>query len=262
MTIAADQADQMLSTIRSSWDADAPTYDANPTHGLSAREQTAWRRLLTETFAPLRGDAPTRIVDVGTGTGEMALLLASMGCAVTGIDLSPAMLAQARAKAQRLALPLTLLEGRADRLPLPDASVDAVVSRHLFWTLPDPLAAVREWARVVRPGGMVSIADGWWAEPSRQMRVRRALGAALRRAFHEQGHRMPGYDAIAAHLPIGGGISPYSVRYYLSSADLERIRVRDLHAIRRAERRALPVWRWIDQARFTWLATAYRPLER
>jgi SAM-dependent methyltransferase len=259
MTLTVAPSDDVLSAIRSSWDADAATYDTHPTHGLSAPERLAWQRLLGATFAPLGGATPTRVLDVGTGTGEMALVLATMGFAVTGVDLSPAMLARARAKASRQGLSLTLLEGRADRLPLPDASVDALFSRHLFWTLPDPLAAVREWARVVRPGGLVSIADGWWGEPSRQMRIRRAIGAALRRAFRDAGHQMPGYAAISSRLPIGTGISPYSVRYYLSSADLQQIRVRDLRAIRAAERRALPLWRWIDQARYTWLATAYRP---
>jgi SAM-dependent methyltransferase len=261
VTRVTDSSDELFSAIRSNWDVDAPTYDTLPSHGLSERERWAWRRLLREVFAPLASDTPARIVDVGTGTGEMALLLAEMGFTIDGVDISPAMLARARAKARRLGLDISLIEGRADQLPLADASVDAVFSRHLFWTLPDPHAAVREWARVVRPGGIVAIADGWWAEPSRQMRIRRAIGAGLRRAVGDAGHQMPGYAAVAPYLPVGDGVSPYTIRYYLFAAGLERIRVRDLRAIRRAERSALPLWRWIDQARFTWLATGYRPHE-
>lgn len=259
MTPTADTSQDVLSVIRSSWDAEAPTYDQHPTHGLSERERRAWRHLLDEVLAPVRGEAPARVVDVGTGTGEMGLLLARMGCAVSGVDLSPAMLEQAHSKAHRDGLALSLTEAPADQMPFADASADAVFSRHLFWTLPDPHAAVREWVRVVRPGGLIAIADGWWGDPSRQMRIRRAIGKAMRRIAGDQGHQLPGYAAIAPHLPVGAGVSPYSIRYYLAGADLARIRVRDLRAIRRAERSALPPWRWIDQARFTWLATGYRP---
>jgi SAM-dependent methyltransferase len=259
LTVSADSSRELLAAIRASWDADAPAYDTHPTHGLSERERWAWRRLLGQVFEPIHGEQPTRIVDVGTGTGEMALLMANMGYTVTGIDLSPAMLDRAREKAARLGLSVALRESRADQLPLPDASVDAVFSRHLFWTLPEPHAALKEWARVVRPGGLVVIADGWWVDPARTMRMRRAIGALLRRVLEGGKHDHPGYAAIYPRLPLAGGVSPYSIRYYLDHAGLTRIRVRDLRSIRRAERRALPIWRWIDQARFTWLATAYRP---
>lgn len=250
---------ETFAAIRASWDAEAPTYDSRPSHGLSERERFAWRRMLRHVLDPLQDGQPLRVLDVGTGTGEMALLMADMGCQVTGVDLAPGMLAVAGRKAEAQGLGLTLLEGRADRVPLPDASVDVVFSRHLFWTLPDPRAALREWVRVVRPGGMVAIADGWWHEPGPVMEARRAIGGALRRVLEPGDRGHAGYEAISEKLPLAGGISPYSIRYWLDSADLVRIRVRDLAAVRSAERAALPPWRWVDRARFTWLATAYRP---
>jgi SAM-dependent methyltransferase len=207
----------------------------------------------------VHGEQPLRVVDVGTGTGEMALLMAGMGLRVTGVDLSPSMLAEARRKAAEQDLAVTLLEGRADRLPLADASADVVFSRHLFWTLPSPRAALREWVRVVRPGGMVAVADGWWDEPGQVMRLRRAVGGALRRWLEPQRHGHAGYEALRGRLPLAGGVSPYSIRYWLDSVDLERIRVRDLAAVRAAERASIPPWLRIDRARFTYLATAYRP---
>src|SRR5207245_192630 len=107
---------------------------------------------------------------------------------VTGVDLSPAMLVAAREKAEKLGLPITLLEARADQVPLPDGTFNAVFSRHLLWTLPKPRAALREWARVVRPGGIVAVADGWWNEPGREMRLRRAVGSRLRRVLGSAHH--------------------------------------------------------------------------
>jgi hypothetical protein len=57
---------------------------------------------------------------------------------------------------------------------------------------------------------------------------------------------------------LSGGVSPYSIRYYLDTAGFERLRVRDLAAIRAAARQDLPIWRWVDQPRYTWLATGFK----
>lgn len=256
--VAADET--LYEAIRASWEADAPTYDASPTHGLrSRREQFAWRKVFGQTFDRLGQSTPLRILDVGAGTGEMTVLLANMGYKVTGIDLTPAMLAIARQKVDKLGIPVTLVEGRAEQLPFPDGSFDVVFSRHLFWTLPQPIAAIREWARVTRPGGMIAIADGWWSAPDRDLRLRRAIGKPLRRLFEGRTHEHPGYDQISSQLPLSGGVSPYSIRYYLDQGNLERIRVRDLKSIRSAERRSLPLYRRIDQPRYTYLASGFRP---
>ena len=260
MTTPATTDTEIIATIRASWDAEAASYDREPGHGLTTeRERWAWRRVLGEALQPLAGSGQVHVLDVGTGTGSMAVLLGNMGYKVSAIDISPAMLQQARAKSNEVGVPVTFLEGLADELPLPDASVDAVFSRHLFWTLPDPTRAVREWARVVRPGGMVLIADGWWQEPGLAMQGRRAIGKFLRALFEHEREKHGGYGQIGARLPVSGGVSPYSIRYYLDSANLKRIRVRDLASIRRAELPGTPLWRRIDRARFTWLASAYRP---
>lgn len=247
--------------MKTSWDAAAARYDREPSHRIgSQREMHAWRQVLRSTFDRLGSGRQLRIVDVGTGTGTMATLLADMGHDVTAVDIAPRMLAQAHEKARRMGHEIAVVEASADALPIPDGSVDAVFSRHLFWTLPRPKAAVREWARVVRPGGLIAIADGWWSPPGRQWQARRAAGRTLRRLL-EPGYEaaQPDYTAFGNRLPLAGGVSPYSIRYYLDSADLVRISVRDLRAVRRAELRSMPPWRWIDRTPYTWLATAFRP---
>jgi SAM-dependent methyltransferase len=255
-----NDAEDVYSRLRAIWNRDASTYDTRLGHGLQTdQERSAWRRVLEQSFDQLSSGSPLRTVDVGTGTGTMAMVLARMGHDVTGVDLAPAMLRRARENADRLGLTVRLIEANAEQLPLADDSTDVIFSRHVFWTLPRPIDTLREWVRVVRPGGIVAVADGWWAEPSRDMRIRRAIGHAIRKVVPggQDGH--PGYETLHNELPVAGGVSPYSIRYYLDQAGLVRLKVRDLKSVRAAERRSIPPWLWIDRARFTWLATGFKP---
>jgi SAM-dependent methyltransferase len=155
------------------WDYQGPSYDAQPGHGLHHEaERRAWLRALRGLLPP----APADILDVGTGTGFLAWLLAELGHRVTGVDLAPGMLAVARAERAKgaegpegagAAAPLPagapdFRVGDAIDPPLPPASVDAVVNRHLLWTLTDPARAFASWRRLLRPGGRVVAIDGLW----------------------------------------------------------------------------------------------------
>lgn len=95
------------------------------------------------------------ILDVGTGTGFFAILLADAGHQVDGIDLTPAMLEEGRTLAEQYHLKITFREMDAQALSYEDAVFDVVVSRNLTWTLPDPQKAYQEWFRVLKPGGIL-----------------------------------------------------------------------------------------------------------
>lgn len=99
-----------------------------------------------------------RVLDAGTGTGHAALGAAAVGPDghVTGVDISAAMLVHARRKAQEAGLAnVDFREGDAQTPALPDASVHVVVSASVIFFLPDPLAALRNWRRVLTPDGRV-----------------------------------------------------------------------------------------------------------
>jgi SAM-dependent methyltransferase len=98
------------------------------------------------------------VVDVGCGTGRaLPALRAAVGPGgvVLGLDLTPQMLAAARARASASRAALLLADAR--RLPLADASADAVFAAGLLAHLPDPDAGLRELARVTRPGGRLAL---------------------------------------------------------------------------------------------------------
>lgn len=99
--------------------------------------------------------APTdRVLDIATGTGTVALALAPSAAEVVGTDIAPAMLEQARQRAAgRSNVQFVLAEATA--LPFADQSFDVVVCGAGLFFVPDMVAALREWRRVLRPGGEV-----------------------------------------------------------------------------------------------------------
>ena len=103
------------------------------------------------------------ILDVGTGTGFFAVLLAQQGHRVEGIDLTPAMLEEARRLAKQRNLDITFREMDAQNLAYPDDTFDVVISRNLTWTLPDPERAYASWFRVLKPGGVLLNFDADYA---------------------------------------------------------------------------------------------------
>ena len=131
-------------------------------------------RWLAEMGAYLPSECPLDILDVGTGTGYFAILLAGAGHRVTGVDLTPAMLAEAEVNARSEGVSVRFLEMDAQALTFPDESFDAVVTRNLTWTLPDPEKACREWYRVLRPGGVLLNFDAAYAENVRNQNQRRS----------------------------------------------------------------------------------------
>jgi demethylmenaquinone methyltransferase/2-methoxy-6-polyprenyl-1,4-benzoquinol methylase len=121
-----------------------PTYDRYA-RLLSFGQDPRWRRFLVSRVPP-----NSRVLDVATGTGAVAIELQARGCAVVGLDQSPEMLDLARARG------LDVVEGRAESLPFEDASFDALTFTYLLRYVDDPVATLRELRRVVRPGGTIA----------------------------------------------------------------------------------------------------------
>lgn len=118
-------------------------------------ENEMGQRWLREIEKYLPKGRSLNILDAGTGTGFFAVLLAQQGHRVEGIDLTPAMLEEARILAKQRNLDITFREMDAQNLDYPDDAFDVVISRNLTWTLPDPERAYSEWFRVLKPGGVL-----------------------------------------------------------------------------------------------------------
>ncbi|MFJ4848039.1 methyltransferase domain-containing protein [Streptomyces sp. NPDC088733] len=159
------------------WDAEADRFDEEPDHGLREPEvRAAWA-------GRLRGwlpDAPADVLDLGCGTGSLAALAAEQGHRVTGVDRSPRMVALARAKLA--GTDARVVVGDALRPPVPAGRFDVVLVRHLLWAMPDPAAALRRWAGLLRRGGRLVLVEGCWGEAA-PVGITAAELAALVRPF-------------------------------------------------------------------------------
>jgi arsenite methyltransferase len=103
-----------------------------------------------------------RVLDIGSGSGTDALLACTLAGAGTvyALDMTVAMLQKLRRNAAEMgATRLEVLEGEAESIPLPAASVDVVTSNGVLNLVPDKRRAFAEIARVLRPGGRLQIAD-------------------------------------------------------------------------------------------------------
>lgn len=123
------------------------------------------------------GQGPGRsALDVGCGPGIVVEALAKAGGAVTGIDLTPEMIEQARSRCGAAGLSnVKLLVGPAEQLPFETGRFDAAVSRVTIHHLADPAKVVAEMARVVKPGGRLALADIVSSEDPEESRLHNAL---------------------------------------------------------------------------------------
>jgi SAM-dependent methyltransferase len=146
--------------ISAFWSMVAPGYEAHD--GNVARYGTEQYRLWVEALGAVLPDPPSDVLDVGTGTGYVALTAASPGPRVTAIDLSPPMLDELRACAAERGLAVDAQLGDAVAPNFPPGRLDAVTSRHVLWTLREPETAMANWRALLRPGGRLVAVDGFW----------------------------------------------------------------------------------------------------
>ncbi|GGI06210.1 class I SAM-dependent methyltransferase [Egicoccus halophilus] len=213
--------------ITAYWDHRADAYDAHQERVQTPPVRDAWRRIWGEVLP----DAPADVLDLGTGTGEVAVLLAGLGHRVTATDLAADMLDIARRRSAGLAHPPQLQVGDAVAPDLPPASFDVVTCRYVLWTLREPVAALTRWRALLRPGGRLVVVDSTWFPTG----------------IHAEGDRRPDgppefadfYDpTVAAALPLAeaGSIEP-SVRA-VRDAGFVDVEVTPLHELERLQRAA------------------------
>ena len=146
----------LLRRIHGYWSQRAEKFGRMRREELRGDKMRLWSKEIVPYLPVSRDGAPPRVLDVGTGTGFFAVLLVQVaGCKVTGIDLCPDMLREAKCLARECRCHAHFLQMDATVLDFADASFDCLVARNLTWTLLRPEKAYAEWLRVLRPGGVL-----------------------------------------------------------------------------------------------------------
>lgn len=153
--------EEIRERIISYWDRRAPSYTDVIESNLAGEWGSVWAEMLISRF-PEGDPSGLRVLDMGTGPGFYAIILAERGYRVTAVDFSENMLAEARKNAGDLAEKIDFRRMDAQAPDFPDDSFDVIVTRNLTWNLTDPLKAYAEWRRILRPGGVVLIFDANW----------------------------------------------------------------------------------------------------
>lgn len=144
--------DMIKGRIARYWSKRAEGFETQRLREYESEKRERW---LSEFRKYLPAGRRLRILDVGTGTGFFACLLAAEGHEVSGIDLTPDMIGHAGHMARVLGLDVHFQVMDAEKTVFSEDSFDALVTRNLTWTLPHVGEAYREWFRILKPGGVL-----------------------------------------------------------------------------------------------------------
>ena len=172
-------------------------------------------------------DRKLRILDIGTGTGFFAFLLAAEGHEVTGIDLTENMIREARKLSQKLQIPVDFLVMDAENPELEPESFDVLVSRNLTWTLPHLGEAYQTWHKLLKPNGILINFDADYCHENKEQKVPENHAHKLL-----DGKMIQKYQEIKEELKKGQKLRPHWDEKLLKEAGFSQVRT-DLDVWRR-----------------------------
>jgi ubiquinone/menaquinone biosynthesis C-methylase UbiE len=147
--------DNLCAQIESYWSWRSEIYD------VACSKHYQWNEVF---MSPFCESGPLNLLDMGTGSGFIAIGFAEKGHRVTGLDLAPEMLKLARKKANGENVSVNFMLGNAQEPPHFSELFNGITCRNLLWTLPDPLKALTAWRKLLKPMGRIVIADGMWGD--------------------------------------------------------------------------------------------------
>lgn len=138
----------VIKKIGDYWDERSSVFDEEH----DTEDINAWMHSLEELLGT---DKNKSILDLGTGTGFLANMTAKMGYSTIGVDISKEMMSYAVRHAKAMKSNAVYMEGSALELPFMNDTVDFIINSRLIWTIVEPDISIKEWFRVIKPGGKI-----------------------------------------------------------------------------------------------------------
>lgn len=159
MLMSLKTSDQVLHSVTNYWNDRAPSYSEANQEELASIKRAVWQNLLLSHTSDKK---PLRVLDIGTGPGFFAIIMAQAGHIVTAVDATVGMLEQAESNARHYNVDIDFIESDVHRLPFDDHSFDLIITRNVTWNLKRPDAAYQEWYRLLQKGGRLINFDANW----------------------------------------------------------------------------------------------------
>lgn len=211
MALKMCNASALLQDVTRYWDNRAESYSDANIEELESEKRYKWQQLILQ-HAP--EEQSLKVLDIGTGPGFFAIIMAQAGHQVTGVDATAAMLERAKNNAQANNVDITLVNSDVHELPFSDQSFDLIISRNVTWNLKNPAKAYQEWHRVLKnKGHLVNFDANWYLhlfnEQYRQgFKNDRNNTARLNISDHYVNTDTRAMEAIARQLPLSQQIRP------------------------------------------------------
>lgn len=212
-------AEPIKNRIQNYWSERSESFAGQRRQELGCDMAVAWQAEI-EKYIPM--DRELKILDVGTGSGFFAVLLGRLGHRVTGIDLTPSMIGEAKRLAAEQHTEADFFVMDAENPEFADESFDVVISRNLTWTLPHPVHAYEQWIRVLKRGGILLNFDADYGNEK---------AADFSELPIDHTHRLLGNrlleecDAIKAELAISRYVRPLWDIQALLDLGMEKIQI-------------------------------------
>lgn len=152
---------ELLEKVENYWDKRSEGYCEVNLEELNSFKKDAWRELINE-YAPKITGRKLKVLDIGTGPGFFAIIMAGCGYDVTAVDYTEAMLEKAKNNAKSIGVKIQFDKMDAHKLKFEDNTFDLVITRNLTWNLERPKDAYKEWYRVLKQGGILLNFDANW----------------------------------------------------------------------------------------------------
>ena len=173
--------------IQAYWQGRAKDFAELRSKELHCEKHALWQQEILKQLPKKNG---LKILDVGCGAGFFSILLSQCGMEMTGIDLTPAMIAEAEKLAEQEQVQAKFQVMDAEKLTFADNTFDAVIARNVTWNLPHPDKAYAEWVRVLKPGGVLLNSDAEYAKHHHDPLPKINAHSAVTEKQNEQCHQI------------------------------------------------------------------------